>query len=172
MESVLAAFDTANLVGLGERHWAREDSQFRLALVRNAAFALTVNDIVVEFANPLYQAVLDRFVDGQSVAAEELQHVWRDTTQPGAFDSPVYEEFLTAVRAVNAKLAPLERVRVLAADYPIDWSIVSSPSELEGPMRVETRSLRRSSNNKFSTSNERRWCSLVQPIFTGIVRAR
>lgn len=57
-ESVLAAFDSVNLVALGERHWAREDSQFRFALVRNPAFAQKVNDIVVEFANPLYQAVL------------------------------------------------------------------------------------------------------------------
>jgi hypothetical protein len=140
VESVLAAFDTANLVGLGERHWAREDAQFRLALVRNPAFPRKVNDIVVEFANPLHQAVLDRFLDGQSVLAEDLQHVWRDTTQPGAFDSPVYEEFLTAVRAVNTQLAPLERVRVLAGDYPINWSIVSSPSDLDGPMRGRDRS--------------------------------
>jgi len=140
VESVLAAFDSANLVALGERHWAREDSQFRLALVRNPAFAQKVNDIVVEFANPLYQAVLDRFVYGQSVAADEVQHVWRDTTQPGAFDSPVYAEFLSAVRAVNAKLAPLERVRVLAGDYPINWSIVSSPGEIDGPMRDRDRS--------------------------------
>jgi hypothetical protein len=140
VESVLAAFDSANLVALGERHWAREDSQFRLAVVRNQAFAQKVNDIVVEFANPLYQAVLDRFVDGQSVAGEELQHVWRDTTQPGAFDSPVYEEFLSTVRAVNAKLAPDRRVRVLAADYPINWSAISSPRELDGPMRGRDRS--------------------------------
>lgn len=55
---MLAAFDSVNLVALGERHWAREDSQFRFALVRNPAFAQKVNDIVVEFANPLYQAVL------------------------------------------------------------------------------------------------------------------
>jgi hypothetical protein len=140
VDSVIAALDRANLVALGERHWAREDSQFRLALVRNPAFAQKVNDIVVEFANPLHQALLDRFVDGQSVAAEELQRVWRDTTQPGAFDSPVYEEFLNTVRAVNAKLAPNRRVRVLAADYLIDWNAISSPEELDGPIRGRDRS--------------------------------
>ncbi len=74
-ESVIAAFDRANLVALGERHWAREDSQFRLELIQNPAFAQKVNDIVVEFGNPLYQAILDRFVDGERVAAAELQHV-------------------------------------------------------------------------------------------------
>lgn len=101
MDSLIAAFDTANLVALGEGHWAREDSRFRLSLVRNPAFARKVDDIVVEFANPVYQAVLDRFVAGGPVAAGELQPVWRDTTQPGAFDSPVYEEFLIAVRAAT-----------------------------------------------------------------------
>lgn len=140
IESVLAAFDRANLVALGERHWAREDSEFRLALVRQPAFAEKVNDIVVEFANPLYQDVLDRFVAGQSVIAEELQHVWRDTTQPGAFDSPVYEEFLVAVREVNAELPPQRRVRILAGDSPIDWSVVSSPGDLDGPLRDRDRS--------------------------------
>jgi hypothetical protein len=64
MGSVLAAFDSANLVALGERHWAREDSQFRLALIRN--LAQKVNDIVVEFGNPRYQALPDSFVDGPS----------------------------------------------------------------------------------------------------------
>jgi hypothetical protein len=140
VESVLAAFDSANLVALGERHWAREDSQFRLALVRNRGFPRRVNDVVVEFANPLYQPLLDRFVNGEPVPAGEVQHVWRDTTQPGAFDSPVYEEFLNAVRAVNAELPLHGRVRVLAADYPIDWGAVSSPSQLDGAMRGRDRS--------------------------------
>jgi hypothetical protein len=140
VDSVITAFDRANLVVLGERHWAREDSEFRLQLVRNPAFAQKVNDVAIEFANPRYQALLDRFINGQPVAAEELQHVWRDTTQPGAFDSPVYEEFLSAVRGVNAKLPPHERLRVLAADYPINWSTLSTPSELDGPMRGRDRS--------------------------------
>jgi hypothetical protein len=140
VESVLAAFDTANLVALGERHWAREDSQFRLALVRSPAFPRKANDIVVEFANPLYQPLLDRFIAGEPVPAAELQRIWRDTTQPGAFDSPVYEEFLRAIRALNAELPPRARVRVLAADSPIDWRTISTPAGLDGPMRQRDRS--------------------------------
>jgi hypothetical protein len=41
---------------------------------------------------------------------------------------------------VNAKLAPQGRVRVLAADYPIDWSGLSSPKELDEPLRGRDRS--------------------------------
>jgi hypothetical protein len=131
---VIAAFDRANLVALGERHWTIEDSQFRLNLIRRPAFARAVNDIVIEFGNPRYQPLLDRFIEGESVPAADLQLVWRDTTQPGAFDSPVYEEFLRAVRALNAGL------RVLAADYPIDWTAISQPSDLDALMRERDRS--------------------------------
>ena len=140
VESVIAAFDHANLVALGERHWAREDAQFRLEVIRNPAFTQKANDIVIECGNPLYQRILDRFIDGESVSDAELQRVWRDTTQPGAWDSPVYEEFLHAVRAVNANLPPHRRVRVLAADSPIDWSAAATPCDLGGTMQDRDRS--------------------------------
>jgi hypothetical protein len=34
----------------------------------------------------------------------------------------VYEEFIVAVRAINSNLRSSERIRVLAADYPIEWN--------------------------------------------------
>ena len=122
LDNVTAAFDRTNLVALGECHWAREDADFRLQLIRTPAFAEKVNDIVIEFGNPLYQAALDRFMNGEDVPPAELRNVWRNTTQPGAWDSPVYEEFIVAVRSVNANRPPGRRLRLLAADYPIDWS--------------------------------------------------
>ncbi|HTX37274.1 MAG TPA: hypothetical protein VME43_19740 [Bryobacteraceae bacterium] len=122
VRDVIAAFASANLVALGERHGAREDAEFRLKLIRDPAFAPAVDDIVIEFANALHQDLLDRFVQGADVAAAELSKIWRDTAQPGAWDSPVYEEFLRAVRLVNAGLPRGRRLRVLAGDPPIDWS--------------------------------------------------
>jgi hypothetical protein len=89
-----------------------------------------VNDIVIEFANPLHQATLDHFVEGDDVPPADLRKVWQDTTQPGAWDSPVYEEFLVAVRTENAKLPRDRRLRVLAADCPIDWSAIAGPADL------------------------------------------
>lgn len=122
VNEAIGAFQIANLVGLGERHWAREDSEFRLRLLRDAAFARNVNDIVVECATARYQDLLDSFVNGADVPGAELSAIWRDTTQPGAFDSPVYEEFLRAVREVNGGLPPGRRLRVVAGDPPIDWN--------------------------------------------------
>jgi hypothetical protein len=126
VDVLLSAFDRLNLVALGERHWAREDAAFRLSLIRHPAFAQKVNDIVIEFANPLYQTLLDRFVNGGEVESSDLQKVWQDTTQPGAWDSPVYEEFIVAVRSLNAGSAADHRLRVLAADYPVDWRVAAA----------------------------------------------
>jgi hypothetical protein len=128
VQGVIDAFKSANLVALGERHWAREDSEFRLKLIRNPAFARTVTDVVVEFANPLYQDLLDRYMNGEAVLSIDVRKIWQDTTQPGAWDSPVYEDFLRAVRRVNALLPEERRMRVLAGDQLIDWSRSPPPT--------------------------------------------
>ncbi len=121
VNALLTAFDDVSLVALGERHWSREDAAFRLSLIQNPEFARKVNDIVIEFANPRYQPIIDRFLNGAEVSSAELKRLWQDTTQPGIWDSPVYEEFIRAARSVNEALAPGNRFRVLAADYPVDW---------------------------------------------------
>jgi hypothetical protein len=125
--SVASTFERFSLVALGERHWAREDARFRLKLIEHPAFTQLVDDIVIEFANPVHQALLDSFVTGNDVPMAELRSVWQDTTQPGTWDSPVYEEFIVAVRSINASRPSARRLRILAADYPIDWGI--SPAD-------------------------------------------
>ncbi len=127
VHGLIASFESANLVALGERHWAREDAEFRLKLIRDPAFAQTVTDVVVEFANPFYQDLLDRYMNGEAVPSAVLRRIWQDTTQPGAWDSPVYEDLLHAVRKVNAVLPEAKRLRVLAGDQFIDWSRSPQP---------------------------------------------
>ncbi len=126
VRKVISAFDRVNLVGLGERHWSREDSEFRLQVIRDPEFSKRVNDIVIEFGNPLYQAVLDRYVDGEDVAHSELSKVWELTTQSNSkssvWRSPIYEELITTVRNVNRALPPNRRLRIIAGDYPADES--------------------------------------------------
>ena len=60
MQTIVEAFDDVDLVALGERHWSRQHSEFRLALIRDPAFAQYVNDIVIEFGNPRYQPMLPK----------------------------------------------------------------------------------------------------------------
>lgn len=120
---ILEMFKTHDVVALSEgNHGNEQGHAFRLALVRDPRFAAAVNDIVVEFGNAHYQAVIDRFVQGEQVAHEELRKVWQDTTQRGTvWDRPIYEEFYRAVRDVNAALPVERRLRVLLGDTPMDW---------------------------------------------------
>jgi hypothetical protein len=128
---LLSAFDHADVVALEETRGNKADSELRLRLVRDPDFPFRVNFIVVEFANSLHQAILDRYTDGQDVAPAELAEVWQDTTQVAAWDSPVYAEFFAAVREVNLKLPPLRRLRVIAGDPPIAWDRVKTRQDIE-----------------------------------------
>ena len=120
---ILEMFKTHDVVALSEgSHGNEQGHAFRLALIRDPRFAATVNDIVVEFGNALYQDVIDRFVQGEPVAYEQLRKVWQDTTQRGTvWDRPIYEAFYRAVREVNSTLPIERRLRVLLGDPPIDW---------------------------------------------------
>jgi hypothetical protein len=103
-----------------------------MSLVRNPRFAGAVNDIVVETGNALYQDVMDRFVNGESVPEASLRRIWQNTTQPFAtFDVPVYEQFFRAVRDTNARLPKSKRLRVLLGDPPLDWSRVTAEDRSE-----------------------------------------
>jgi len=97
-----------------------------LLLIRNPAFAEKVNDIAVECGNSLYQPILDRYIAGDDVPFTEVRRVWRDTTQQMCARSGFFEQFFPLVRAINQKLPPAKRLRVLAGDPPIDWDQIKA----------------------------------------------
>ena len=121
-KAVLAAFADHEIVGMGILSYANQDfDDFILALIRDPAFPETVNDIVVECGNSLYQPVLDRYIAGQDVPLSEARYAWRNTTQPMCGLSAFYEELFPLVRRINQALPADKRLRVLAGDPPIDW---------------------------------------------------
>jgi hypothetical protein len=116
----------------GAGHGDLRGHDFRVSLVKDARFAETVNDIVVEFGSARYQDVMDRFVAGEDVPYDVLRQVWQNTTVASAlWDAPIYEEFFRTVRAVNAPLPRARRLRVLLGDPPIDWDQVHTPQDIE-----------------------------------------
>lgn len=125
-QQVIGLFDDAQIVFLGERHWSKQDSDFRIALLKHRDLAYQIDDLVIEFGNSLYQNRLDAyFLDLQDISDGELSQVWRNTTQTsGVWDSPVYERFLLELRKVNERLPKKVRIRVVAAGPPIDWDKV------------------------------------------------
>jgi len=134
--ALLLQFDKHDLVALGEWHNSREDQDLRINLIRNPQFPRKVHNIVVECGNAIYQEMLDRFIAGVDVSRDDLQHVWRDTTQsPVAANSRGCEDFLNEVRSINIKLPKVLRLRVLAGDPPIDWAKINGAEEFQKILR-------------------------------------
>jgi hypothetical protein len=120
VQTLISAFDQADVVALGEVHGQKIDSDVRIALLRHSDFATKVRFIVVEFASTAQQPTLDRYIRGEDVPIAELDKVWRTTSQSatGVWDSPIYADVLAAVRDVNKALPAAARIRVLAGDPP------------------------------------------------------
>jgi hypothetical protein len=120
---LLADYD---LVAIGESHSVSEAGRFYRRLLRNEAFQMAVDDLVVEFGNARYQGTIDRYVRGRRVSRRAFRAVWRNTTQVGSWDAPMYRQFFQTVRRVNRSLPRAERLRVVLADPPIKWSEVDT----------------------------------------------
>jgi hypothetical protein len=116
-EGILSAWNSADVICLGENHGRKHDSDLRIALLKNPRFPATVKLIVVEFANPVHQDVLDRFIlDGAEMSRRELAVIWRDASGAEVWESPIYEASIRAVRELNRGLPRDRRVRVIGGD--------------------------------------------------------
>src|SRR5438132_3066032 len=94
VEFILKSFDQYPAVGIGDLPGCEEAHDFIRSLIRNPAFPSKVDDIVVDFGNPLMQPVVDRYLlEGELVPRGVLRRVWDDTTRSVdlTWDSPVYE---------------------------------------------------------------------------------
>jgi hypothetical protein len=118
--AILATFDSYEVVAMPEAHGLKDLDDFILSLIRNPAFSAKVNDIAVECGNPLYQPILDRYIAGEDVPFTEVRKVWRNA-QLMCGMSGFFEQFFPLVRTINQKLPAGKRLRVLAADSPVDW---------------------------------------------------
>ena len=131
VQGIVAAFGQHPVVVIGEVHWLRPAGEFYVRLIRDRKFQETVNDIVVEFASRNNQPSLDRYIAGEDLAIEEVRHIWRDTTKVASWESPIYAEWLSAIREVNQGLPPNRRLRVLAGDTAVDWQRLQSHADWE-----------------------------------------
>lgn len=119
VKGILAAWDKADVVCLGEDHGGKNDSDLRITLVEHSDFVRKVKVIMVESANIAHQDILDRFIlEGEDMSREKLRIVWSDANGAEVWESPIYEAFLRTVRKVNLAIPRSQRVRLLAGDNP------------------------------------------------------
>ena len=119
VKGILAAWDKADVVCLGEDHGSKNDSDLRITLVEHPDFIRRVKVIMVESTNIAHQDILDQFIlEGEEMSRERLRMVWSDANGAEVWESPIYEAFLRAVRKVNLTIPRSQRVRLLAGDNP------------------------------------------------------
>ena len=130
INSVVEAFDKYSIVMLGEVHWNLQQHRFIQELLRDRRLPGKIDDVAVEFGNSLYQPLIDRYVAGHDVPRDSLQLAWRNTTQPLAWDRPIYVGVYDAVREINRTLPASKRIRVIALDPPIEWRNIQKSEDL------------------------------------------
>ena|SRR5205809_3184753 len=119
VKGILAAWDKADVICLGEDHGSKNDSDLRIALVEHPDFVRKVNVIIVECANVDHQDILDRFaLEGEDMPREKLRAVWSDANGAEVWESPSYEAFLRAVRKANLAVPQNQRLRLIGGDNP------------------------------------------------------
>jgi hypothetical protein len=128
---VLQAFETHDIVMLGEMHNNKQEYEWLQSLVANPAFADRVDDIVMELGNSLYQKSVDRYVAGEAIPIEEVQRAWRNTLGLGP-PPPIYGDLYKAVREMNMRRHGKHQMRVLCGDPYINWDKVKTKEDI-GP---------------------------------------
>src|ERR1041384_4725971 len=103
--ALVAAFDQADVVALGEAHQRKLDSDLRIAMVRNPDFAKKVRSIVVEFGSTTEQSTLDRYIRGENISPAQGGHRSRGRSNlRGLFLSGPRRQFEAARRCANSRL--------------------------------------------------------------------
>jgi hypothetical protein len=117
IDGILAAWDKADVICLGEDHGSKNDSDLRIALIEHPDFVRKANAVIVEFADSIHQDVLDRLaLECEDIPREQLRLLWKDTSGKVVWESPIYEAFLRSVRKVNLTLPREKRLRLIAGD--------------------------------------------------------
>lgn len=122
--AILRAFDTHDIVLLGELHGNKQLYEWLGSLVATPAFADRVDDIVMEFGNSLYQRSVDEYVGGKDVSLEQVQKAWRNMVGAIGPASPVYASLYKAVRDTNMNRRGKHQTRIVCGDPYIDWDKV------------------------------------------------
>src|SRR2546421_7456087 len=119
-------FEEHPLIMIGELHRWEQLHAFLREMIRNPEFVCRADDIVVEFGNSRLQGLADKFAAGEKLSETELQSLWRETSVPLTWNSPVYREFYETVREINQRHLCSRSIRIVLADPPLDWSKIKS----------------------------------------------
>jgi hypothetical protein len=116
IEAIAEAFRSHSLIGISDAHANNQLHAFLLSLIRNPRIHTVIDDLVVESGNARFQDDMDRFMRGEELLRGFLRSVSHGG--PPLFTEPMYEEFFTVVRDLNAALPQQRKLRVIMGESP------------------------------------------------------
>ena len=129
--AITDAFKTHDVVLLGGTDGSIQEDQLLLRLIRSREFSAAVSTITIS-CNSLYQPLVDRYVAGDTVPADQLQLAWRNSLAIGPVPDKPFEELLAGARAANQSSPSGQRkLRIVCTDGPVDWERVQSRADLD-----------------------------------------
>lgn len=120
-QEIWRIYETHQAVAIGDYHWNDISISYAINLVQYPEFANTVQDIVVEFGNALYQKDVDDYISGRSDDIESIDKALRGSLYFTAWMPEVYRNFFKTVRDVNSKLPGDRQIKVHLAEAKFDW---------------------------------------------------
>jgi hypothetical protein len=112
--------DEHPLIMIGELHrWGRLHAFLR-ELITDPGFICRVDDVVVEFGNSRLQKLADIYAAGGALGETEIESMWRETSVPLTWNTPVYRAVYDTIREINRRHLCAHPVRIVLADAPLD----------------------------------------------------
>jgi hypothetical protein len=125
------AFDSHTVVQLGELHRSLQIHAFIQRLLRDKRFICRADDVAVEFGNSRLQTLADIYASGGALSEAQIASLYRETTVPLAWNTPVYRAVYDTVRDINRLRLCAHPIRLLLTDSPLDWSKIRTAKDLE-----------------------------------------
>ncbi|HEX4861438.1 MAG TPA: hypothetical protein VFV07_09390 [Rhizomicrobium sp.] len=123
--------DTHSVVQIGELHRSLQIHTFLQRMLRDPRFVCRVDDVAVEFGNSRLQKLADAYISGGTLGETQIASMYRETSVPLTWNTPVYRAVYDTVRDINRTHLCAHPVRLVLADAPLDWSKVKTPKDLE-----------------------------------------
>jgi hypothetical protein len=119
-------FDTHSVIQLGELHRSLQIHSFIQQMLRDPRFICRADEVVVEFGNSRLQKLADIYGAGGALTEAQIQSMWRESSVPLTWNTPVYRAVYDTVRDINRTHLCPHPIRIVLADGPLDWSKIKT----------------------------------------------
>src|SRR6185437_16225235 len=106
-------FDTHAVIQLGEYHRSLQIHSFIQQMLHDPRFICRADDVVVEFGNSRLQNLADIYTSGGALTEREIASMYRETSVPLTWNTPVYRAVYDTVREINRKHLCKHSVRLV-----------------------------------------------------------